>query len=395
MPDRFTEVTTVGYGSRIVNSIGGIVIGFILFIASFFVLFYNEGSVDYSNIAKTAVQIDSAVASTDSTLNGKLVSTSGALVSDETLGDDLYLKPDKYIALQRSTEMYSWVEKESSHSTTNVGGSETRSTTYDYVKEWTSNPDDSSNFKYPDGHENPALSLEGAEKRVSKATVGVYDVDMAGATLPTLTVITLTADNTTLKEGAQLAGSQYIYLSKSAGSTYQVPAIGDIRVSYSALKSGTNVTVFGKLNNKTISTYLDPDNHTFFQIFTGTREEAISTLHESFVMWKWIFRGVGFLMMWIGLTMILAPLSVVMDVLPMLGTLSRSLVGVVTFVVALVLSGVTILVSMLFHNVVALVIAIVVVSGLVFFILNSRKKTAGPSGPPSPTVPPSPTGPPA
>ncbi len=67
MPDQFTDVTTTGYGGRIVNSIKGVVIGLILFVVSFGLLYWNEGRVDLSNIAKTATEISSAIVNTDST----------------------------------------------------------------------------------------------------------------------------------------------------------------------------------------------------------------------------------------------------------------------------------------------------------------------------------------
>jgi hypothetical protein len=383
MADQITEVTTTGYFKRIMNSIGGILFGILLFFAAFVVLFNNEGSVDYSTIAKTAVQVDSGTVTTDPALADKLLVTSGVFTTDETIGDDLYLKPGPYLALERDVEMYAWVEKKSSKTDTNVGGSETTTTTYSYVKEWTSNPESSGNFKEPVGHQNPSLDLEGTSKRVMKAKIGAYGVDMQNITLPAMSQLTLNTENTTLADGAILDKSGFIFISKTAGSSHALPAVGDVRISYGALKSGINATVFGKLNGDTFGTYLTKDNLRFYQAFTGSKEEAIASLHESYVMWIWIWRLIGFMMMWIGLSTVLAPLSVMADVLPMLGGLSRSIVGAITFVIALVLSGVTILISMLLHNVVALVIAVIVIVGVFFIVLNRKKNaTSGMKMPP-------------
>jgi hypothetical protein len=392
MPDHFTETTTTGYGKRIMNSIGGILFGIALFIGAFVVLFNNEGSVDYSTIAKTAVQIDSTTVSTDPAIKDKLVVTSGIFATDETIGDDMYLNPGPYLAIERDVEMYSWVEKKNEHSTTNTGGSETTTTTYDYVKEWTANHESSASFKYPEGHQNPALQIQGTTKRVSKATIGVYGVDMQSISLPSLSELTLNTENTTLTDGTVLDKSGYIFISNNAGSTYATPVVGDVRISYGALKSGMNATIFGKLNDKTFGTYLTSDNLRFYQAFTGSKEEAIASLHESYVTWIWIWRLVGFLMMWIGLSTVLAPLSVMADFLPMLGGLSRSIIGAIAFVVTLVLSAVTILIAMLFHNVVALVIAVIVVVGGFFLVLNRKKSASSgvkmpPIEPPASTPP--------
>src|SRR3990167_8092 len=147
MPDSFSSTTTTGYGSRIVNSIKGVVIGLILFVVSFGLLYWNEGRVDLSNIAKTATEISSATVSTDSSLTGKLISTTGVVNSDQIIGDNLFLNPDKFIAAEREVEMYSWIEKSESHSKTNTGGSETTETTYTYSKGWEVNPNTMKDMK--------------------------------------------------------------------------------------------------------------------------------------------------------------------------------------------------------------------------------------------------------
>ena len=401
MPDKFTDVTTVGYGKRIMDSIGGIVVGLILFIASFFVLYNNEGSFDYSQIAKTAVQISASQEVTDPALKDKLVVTSGLLESDELIDDGLYLKPWKYLALESKGEMYAWVEKKSTSTQKNIGGSETKTTTYDYAKEWTANPADSSTFAHPDGHSNPPMMFTNVSKRVSKATLGIFNVQMQSISLPALTPLALNSEKTNIQlvppatgsqisagigtqqttsqqtapmhGSVQLIGSDYIYVTAD-GSTYSTPIVGDLRISYSVLYGGTDVTIFGKLNEKTFVPFVDNDNHKLFQIFLGTKDEAISELHESFVMWKWIWRGIGFAMMWFGLSMILGPISVLADVLPILGSISGSIIGVVTFIAALVLSGVTILIAMVFHSVVALVVAVIAIVAAGYFILRGKSK---------------------
>lgn len=55
MTDRFAETTTTGYGKRVTNSVAAMVIGFVLFIGSFGLLYWNEGrdstsnSIDFNN----------------------------------------------------------------------------------------------------------------------------------------------------------------------------------------------------------------------------------------------------------------------------------------------------------------------------------------------------------
>jgi hypothetical protein len=105
-------------------------------------------------------------------------------------------------------------------------------------------------------------------------------------------------------------------------------------------------------------------------------------------MWKWIMRGIGFLMMWIGLSMILAPIKVLSDFVPMLGYISGSLIGLITFIASLILSGVTILAAMIFHSFVAIIICIILVGGGIFWFLKNRGNKSGPVMPgPTPASP--------
>ena len=378
MPDQFTVTATTGYGNRIVNSIKGVVVGFILFIVSFGLLYWNEGRVDLSNIAKTAVEINSATVSAESALNGKLISTTGVVNSNEVIGDNLFLKADKFIAAERKVETYAWVEHEETKSKTNIGGSETTETTYTYRKEWTEMPKSSESFRHPEGHENPQKSLDSYTNKATAATIGVYNFEPSSVILPDFAKVQLNEQNTILSQGAILANDSYVFIRKSESGVFENPQVGDLRLSYSALRPGFNGTIFGKLSGSRIDSYFDQDGNHLYQLFVGTREEGIATLHSEYTKMTWILRLVGFLLMWFGLSALFGPISVLLDILPIFGALSRSLIGIITFVVSLILTMVTILVSMLVHNLVALIISLVITIGAIiaFFIFMKKKKTA-------------------
>ena len=378
MPDSFSETTTTGYGGRIVNSIKGVVIGLILFVVSFGLLYWNEGRVDLSNIAKTATEISSATVSTDTSLSGKLISTTGSVSSDQTIGDNLFLNPDKFIAAEREVKMYSWIEKSESHSKTNTGGSETTETTYAYSKDWTENPKSSSNFKHPEGHENPQKSLDSYTNKATAATIGAYNFDPQSVTLPNFSQLLLNSQNVTLSGGATLVNDSYLFIKKSESGTFDSPQLGDLRISYHVLRPGFDGTIFGKLSGSKIDPYFDQDGNNLYRLFIGTRDQAISTLHTEYTTLLWILRLVGFLLMWFGLSALFGPISVILDFLPIFGAISRSLIGVITFAVAFVLTIVTILVSMLLHNLIALIIVLVITVGTIiaFFVMLKNKKAA-------------------
>jgi hypothetical protein len=79
MPDQFKEVTRTGLGGRLGNSIKMVVAGFVMFVVSFGVLYWNEGRTDMSIVAKTAVSLKADVV--DVGANGKLVAVAGKIAT--------------------------------------------------------------------------------------------------------------------------------------------------------------------------------------------------------------------------------------------------------------------------------------------------------------------------
>ncbi len=391
MADQFEDVEVIGWANRIVNSFVGVVLGIVLFFGSFFLLYWNEGRVNLSPVARTAVEVSATTL--DRSAQGKLVSTTGVLTSPQLLDDNLFLKPGKYIAIARDVDMFAWVEHKETKTQKNNGGSETKITTYTYRKEWTADPEDSSSFKHPQSHENPAGSKSGgfhyiyssankrdgsyrlveksiadARHRVSDAQVGVYRLSVDKLDLPELTALTLNSQNTKLDQNITLAGN-YLYNGKQ---TISNPQVGDLRIHYTALPQGTTATVFGKLDGDRMTPYFAERNTKLYQIFSGNRDEAIAKLATDYEMLLWVLRLVGFLMMWWGLFHAFAPISVFLDFIPMLGTISESVTGAGTFLIAFVLSAITILVSMLLHHPVALGIAIAIAVGLMLVLRRKR-----------------------
>jgi len=373
MPEQYTEVTKIGWGKRVKESLQGIVFGIILFVGSFFVLWFNEGRVDLSKIAKLAVPVDPNIV--DEKAEGKLISVTGKLESDQMLGDPEFLKPGPYIKLIREVEMYAWKEKTHTTRETKIGGGEEVRTTYSYVKEWTSHPEDSSSFRHPEGHTNPAMPLEGETFFVESAKVGAYEFAPREADLSPLTSISLNSENVILTGTAKLEGN-YIFIGQG---TLTNPQIGDLRVSFKGVKTGQNVTLFGKLENGKVVPYYHKEKTRLYRLLAGSREEAIVQMAREYKINVWLFRIIGFLMMWIGLNLIFGPISTILDIVPIFGSVSKGLIGIVTFVVSLVFSIVTIIISMVFRNIIALILVLfLAVVGTIFWIKGKRKKQLSP-----------------
>lgn len=361
--DRFTEVTRVGWLQRIWGSFGGVLVGLVLFLGAFVLLYWNEGRLDLSTIAKRALTVQANLPSP--THVGKLVAVTGPIVTNETLGD-AYVAPGKYVALRRKVEMYAWDEVTHTETKRDVGGSETKIKTYEYRKTWTTSPENSGSFKRSSGHHNPSMAEKSEHFRARDARVGVYGVDLGALELPAYEEVDLNGGNT---RGGEVDGD-YLYLSERTGS----PRVGDIRLAYEAVPSGQKVTLFGKLKSPDhVASYKHSSSDTLYRAVAGEKDEAIKALRGEHATMTWILRLVGFLMMWIGLALVTGPINVLLDVLPFLGNMSRGLTGFGAFVIAVVLSVVTILVAIVLHNLVAMIVIGLVTVAVGSVILSKKK----------------------
>jgi hypothetical protein len=371
MADQFTETTTTGWGKRIMNSVMGVLIGILLFFFSFVVLWQTEGRTKYAKIDGKSLPLN--IQSVDQNGQDKLVSATGPMETPDSVGDPEYLKAGNYLMLQRAVEMYAWRERSSSKTKKNMGGSETTTTTYTYDKEWTPEPENSAEFKKPEGHSNPSLDIPEKEFYAGRANLGAYSLDLQNMRLPDAQKLDI-GDNdlpAELPEGFKLTQD---YLFKGKGNLNE-PEVGDVRISFGAIPSGKKVTVFGKLIGGAIEPYLIKGETKFYRAMYGTRDESIAQLKSEYKVAGWVGRIIGFLMMWIGMLLLLGPISTVLDVLPFLGSASRFVVGLLTFPIALVLSLVTIVISMIAHNVIALVIVLALVAGAILHLMRKKKQS--------------------
>ena len=110
-------------------------------------------------------------------------------------------------------------------------------------------------------------------------------------------------------------------------------------------------------------------------------EEMFASAQSANTVMCWIVRLVGILLMYMGLSMVFRPLSVLADVLPILG----DIVGIGTGFVAGILAGIcgltTIAIAWIVYRPVLGVALLALVGGLVFLLMKKRaaKKAAAPA----------------
>jgi hypothetical protein len=344
--DRFTRTTRQSWFSRMAGSFMGVLFGLAMFFGSFVLLFFMEGRVNLSKVAKKAT-VFQAADNVPSGAEGNLVAISGELSTEEDLGDE-YLNTGNYLFIEREVEMYAWDEESKSRKRKKIGGSETTRTTYTYRKKWMSDPEDSDDFEEPRGHYNPEMRIQSKFIQPSTAKIGEYEIDAQQINMPRATDLSLSESMVNGSSDLRLENNDYLFVGEG---TYRQPEVGDLRIHYKVVQNPLpNATVLGELNGDRLEAYNGPRGSKLYHAFKGSYKDAVSTLRKEHNQTTWVFRFIGFFLMWIGMVLIFGPISTFFDLIPLAGNLTRNVIAGISFLVALSLTSVTIIVSILVHN---------------------------------------------
>ncbi|MFM8886134.1 MAG: TMEM43 family protein, partial [Chthoniobacterales bacterium] len=100
-------------------------------------------------------------------------------------------------------------------------------------------------------------------------------------------------------------------------------------------------------------------------------EDAISTN----TLITWLIRLGGFILLWIGFGLLLAPLSVLADIIPLFGSLVGAATGLIAFLLALAVALTVIAIAwVVFRPLLGSVLLVVAVASLFFGFRVFRKK---------------------
>lgn len=389
MSDGFTEITSTSWLQRLGQSIVGVLIGIVLFIVAFPVLFLNEGRA-----VTTAKSLDEGAAAVQSVKDtpvepahdGKLVHVTGLAATSETLTDPQFGVTANAIRLQRVVEMYQNKQNEHSETRKKFGGGEERVTTYTYEKVWSKALIDSSKFKQS-GHDNPAaMPYKSLSEGARTVTLGAFDLP-AGlvAQIDNTEPVPFTTELLAKLPSTAQAQSQVqdgVFF-QGKGTPAQ-PEIGDVRIVFRAVKPQT-VSIIAEQTGKSFRPFqtragralemLSPGSVSAAQMFEQA-QAANTTL-------TWLLRLVGFVLMAAGIGLVFRPLVVLADVVPFIGNILSFGVGIFAAFVALPLSLTTIAIGWIVYRpllgVVLLVVAGVIGVGF-FALLRSRRRSVAVAG---------------
>jgi hypothetical protein len=251
---------------------------------------------------------------------------------------------------------------------------------------WSKDLINSSGFKVPEGHRNPGqMPYPSQEQAAGMVTVGAFSLSRSlVGKINSYTPLALGSDFTLppgmVMEGTVKGGTIYL------GGDPEAPRIGTTRVSFQEVKP-MEISLVASQVNSTFEPYRAKAGGTIELLESGTHsaEAMFQQARKSNTILTWVLRAGGLFLMFIGLQLILGPLSVLADVVPLFGSIVGAGTGLIAGLLAAVLSLCTIAVAWIVYRP---LIGIVLLAGAIAggFLLTARLKKA-PSAPPPPPQP--------
>jgi len=335
-----TEVSYQSGLGRIGESIKGILVGIVFCLAAPIGIWLNEKNAVDNAAALAEMQgkvVEAQADTKDLAGDAKLVHVTGKATTSDTVKDDLFGVSQVAIKLERHVEMYQWDEHEKSESHDNVGGGKTTTKTWTYEKKWADHHIDSGHF-HDSGHDNPEMSPKGESWYAGEVKLGSFKLNKE--LIDDIDVEKTLVITEEMYKGFP-ADQQAKFKRGSDGKVASGPGtnIGDMRIEFKVVEP-QDVSVIATSQNGNFQAYHAANGKERQFLQTGTVSAAEMFQHAASMdnMLLWILRGVLFLVMWIGIGLILGPISAVARAIPVLGYFFGGFVeagiGFATFLVA-------------------------------------------------------------
>ncbi len=407
----YTETRTVGYGSRLGNSIKGIGSGFVMLLIGTILLWWNEG-----NYVSTEKMLEEAqgscvhvedVTKVDPEFEGQLIHAIAPTSTTDSLSDPMFKVGAVCVKLSRDVEYYQWVENKHEEHKDKVGGGEEIVTTYTYEKKWSSSPVSSGSFKEA-GHTNTVKlsGIEDADEIAENVKFGGYnlpsflisqisgfkDLDInlpadqvtdlskrAGGSTALLNGAAAQVENDSTASAANLAETDMVhqqgnvlYIGRNTGS----PEIGDMRITFKYVTAPKAASVIAKTQNDTFAKFVSKNGKTLSVLSVGSHsmEEMFQTEHDNNSLLTWVLRIVGILLIIGAFKSIFGILYMLFKVLPFLADIVEMGVGLVAGVLGIAWSLIIIALAWLWYRPVIGCIILAIVVGLIAYGVTRGKK---------------------
>ncbi|NXX93325.1 TMM43 protein, partial [Centropus bengalensis] len=384
---KITSESKPGFLERLSETSGGMLIGLVTFLLSFYLLFTNEGRA-----LKTAKSLDEGLSlvipldsihSVSQQNEGRLVHLAGALSTSKPLFDASYGLSIHAVKLKRKVEMYQWVEYEES-TEYEENGEIKKETKYSYNTEWKSEVVNSRNFDREIGHKNPsAMAVESFTAVSPYVQVGSF-VLSKGLVDKIDDFKQLSLSHLEDPHADVIRAGDYFYHSENL----RRPEVGDLRVSffyaglsgddpYLGFADTVSIHLFLLLANSISNSVTSEYSSSSFKVTVVARqqgdqlvpyhtksgdilqilypgdlsvEEVFQKEHESNTMKTWALRAAGWLAMFVGISLMTRIFYALVDWFPVVRDLVNIGLKAFALCVASSLSLLTIAIGWLFYR---------------------------------------------
>ena len=357
----YTETESKSWFKRISESFAGVLAGVVLICAATWLLWWNEertfktaGAIGEAQLVAQDVEDISRV---DPELNGRVIHASGRADTKDVIRDPIFGVETNAINLKRNAEYYQYEEESHTETRKKLGGGEEKVTTYTYAPNWVDSPIDSNNFHDSSyrGRNIILADVKDETIRAKNVTFGAYKLpdfltDKIGGAVPvTLKDVDKESISAVINAPKGYKASDMIHVQGSTvyvGEKPGTPTIGDVRITFTATPPA-DVSIVAQVTGNTFEPFTASNGYKFSRLEDGTHSSAAmfeSARTENNIM-AWVLRVVGVVGVMLGLGLVFNPLSVIADVIPILGTIVGAGAGVVAFLIGLAWSLVVIAVS--------------------------------------------------
>jgi len=244
--------------------------------------------------------------------NAKLVLISGPLHIEDDLEDSLYGIKIKAVKLKKLVQMYQWYETEDHKENHDPAQHDMHvESTYSYARDWFDYHIDSDTFHYSMGHHNPeSWPFNSSMTTNQRVKIGGF---LLGKSLKMKfkDYVTFTSDERPNDPLIKMHAGIY-YHSKNMWQ----PDVGDIRVHFSyAGKGGDLVSVVGRQSGREIRPYATESGEELLFLYPGARkpEEVFNFEHSQNRLQTWLYRLLGWFLMFLGYNCLSNVLDIIVD----------------------------------------------------------------------------------
>lgn len=347
----YTVTESKSWFKRISESFGGIITGFVLIAAGTWLLWWNEertfntaGAIGEAELVTQNVEDVSRV---DPSLEGKVIHATDRAETKDVLRDPMFGIETSAINLRRNAEYYQWQEETHRETRKKLGGGEETVTTYTYSPEWVQSPIDSNKFEDPSYRGRNVILADVKDETfwAGNVSFGAYKLpDFLKHSIGGETSMTLESPDMRQLESFINVPSGYtardlihvqggtVYIGANPGT----PSIGDVRITFTKTPPA-EVSLIAKVVRDSFEPFRASNGYSFSRLSMGvvSSEKMFEGARSDNNLMAWILRVVGILCVIFGLRLIFRPLSVIADVIPILGTIVEAGAGIVAMILGL------------------------------------------------------------